>query len=701
MSSNDNPIEGEEEVEMPSISVVDAEAVLRIMKSEGPIVKAVLVPCGKNATLKEIEIDMTPAKNHQKDVLGGPVTIIGSYNEIDVVILGRRQESFMKMENNDSSSSSSASSEESVGASTSYDGEKELINLFPMPYPLRKVCDTFGLNGSRPQGHFLAIRMDENAEPKDLTLQEFTTFLQKKALQPEPQVDFENDEIEEGDEDEEEEEMDGEGENLDEEDGDIDEEDQAAGDEEFMTFMLKQSVLAFQRKNGRAPDQHELAAIVEVLGIPTVADGEEELEEEEEEVQQPVASEQPEDSDTKVVTDENAGDVANNPAKEDVSEPVVAVKEKRKSESTEDEPVAKKKDRTKWRAMMSEQVIVGLLDREYPEEIALIGMLAMTLPLCLARDHQGRSSTSGLVFGLGIGTVPMIFRQKANMRVDVVDIDDAILKEAVNNFGYQRDDANGGTTIIEDAFKYVLENPRFDQSAPYDLILHDVFSGTMPPLKLYKRNPFLQRLKAKLKPDGLLMLNIVNTVTRTTVIMESTGNDDGEEEKSLQKTRSSFQDGAFPFYVHGELTGLFKNIRIFKESEIVDSYYNDQVDEVTVANILLIASDGDLDNFNFAQCAKLIDGDEQKYIMRRACSVNSQLSKRKIDEKALDDQQEKITNDANQRGRGFLNDIDQVYWKHLEALHWRKTDDGKKKAEQAMLDFKYKSTAAVIDEEEL
>jgi len=86
--------------------------------------------------IETIELDIKPSKNQIFKILGGPQTFIGQWPEIDVVI--------MKAE-----------------TSTSTTNE----NTLPPPFDREEV-----------HGKVLLIRMDENSEPQDFTLEEYNLF---------------------------------------------------------------------------------------------------------------------------------------------------------------------------------------------------------------------------------------------------------------------------------------------------------------------------------------------------------------------------------------------------------------------------------------------------------------------------------------------------------------------------------------------
>jgi hypothetical protein len=96
--------------------------------------KAVLIHEIKDR-YEEIELDIEPSKNEIFKLLGGRGTFIGQWPEIDVVIMKAEQ------------------------------GMIENDNILPSPF-----------HGEEVRGKILLIRMDENSEPQDFTLDEYLSF---------------------------------------------------------------------------------------------------------------------------------------------------------------------------------------------------------------------------------------------------------------------------------------------------------------------------------------------------------------------------------------------------------------------------------------------------------------------------------------------------------------------------------------------
>ena len=85
--------------------------------------------------IQEIDLDITPSKNEIFLRLGGPATFIGQWEDLDVVIL------------------------------KSIHGQNPNHNTLPTPFDTEEVC-----------GPILLVRMDENSDPRDFTLEEYLRF---------------------------------------------------------------------------------------------------------------------------------------------------------------------------------------------------------------------------------------------------------------------------------------------------------------------------------------------------------------------------------------------------------------------------------------------------------------------------------------------------------------------------------------------
>jgi spermidine synthase len=108
-----------------------------------------------------------------------------------------------------------------------------------------------------------------------------------------------------------------------------------------------------------------------------------------------------------------------------------------------------------------------------------------------------------LIVGLGGGTLPRALRQLLpNARIDVVEIDPAVVRVANRYFDFAETDK---THIIEsDGRVYVKRALRTPQR--YDLIMLDAFDHEYIPEHLLTQE-FLQEVKSLLSPQGVLAAN--------------------------------------------------------------------------------------------------------------------------------------------------------------------------------------------------
>jgi hypothetical protein len=85
--------------------------------------------------IEQIDLDITPSKNEIFLRLGGPATFIGQWEDLDVVIMKPVH--------------------------------SELVNNNTLPAPF---------NTEETYGPILLIRMDENSDPRDFTIEEYILF---------------------------------------------------------------------------------------------------------------------------------------------------------------------------------------------------------------------------------------------------------------------------------------------------------------------------------------------------------------------------------------------------------------------------------------------------------------------------------------------------------------------------------------------
>lgn len=101
-------------------------------------VKAVLIS-EEEGHITEIDLDISSEKREIFKILKGPATFIGQWPELDVVIMKCRESVFELLENR---------------------------NKLPKPF-----------DEERAEGPILLVRMDENSEPQNFTLDEYHQFV--------------------------------------------------------------------------------------------------------------------------------------------------------------------------------------------------------------------------------------------------------------------------------------------------------------------------------------------------------------------------------------------------------------------------------------------------------------------------------------------------------------------------------------------
>jgi spermidine synthase len=150
-----------------------------------------------------------------------------------------------------------------------------------------------------------------------------------------------------------------------------------------------------------------------------------------------------------------------------------------------------------------QEVIESSIDLNQPHRLLLEYTRYMFLSYAV-KPRQERV----LIVGLGGGAmVHFLTRFDPQVKVDVVEIDPAVVQVAADYFGVR---SQGNVNIITvDAFKYLAES-----QIPYDVIYMDAFlkpsgdtDSTGVPLKL-KQVHFYRSLSRTLKPDGLVVFNL-------------------------------------------------------------------------------------------------------------------------------------------------------------------------------------------------
>ena len=107
--------------------------------------------------------------------------------------------------------------------------------------------------------------------------------------------------------------------------------------------------------------------------------------------------------------------------------------------------------------------------------------------------------TRALVIGLGAGHMAKVLNDRYGMVADTLEIDPAVAEAAVEYFGFKP----SGQAILGDA-RYEIRHLK----GPYDLIIHDCFTGGSEPAHLLTLET-LEQLRGLLSDYGILAVNFV------------------------------------------------------------------------------------------------------------------------------------------------------------------------------------------------
>lgn len=105
----------------------------------------------------------------------------------------------------------------------------------------------------------------------------------------------------------------------------------------------------------------------------------------------------------------------------------------------------------------------------------------------------------GLIVGLGAGHMANMLYKKYQLTTDTLEIDPAVAEAAVDFFNYK----STGRVIVGDA-RYEIRH----LTGPYDLIIHDCFTGGSEPAHLLTVET-LKQLRSLMADKGILALNFV------------------------------------------------------------------------------------------------------------------------------------------------------------------------------------------------
>ncbi|KAJ2030288.1 hypothetical protein IWW57_001262 [Coemansia sp. S610] len=155
------------------------------------------------------------------------------------------------------------------------------------------------------------------------------------------------------------------------------------------------------------------------------------------------------------------------------------------------------------RVLRSGHSILGGHWNETQESIFGVFYYADAVRLVAGRRPENERA---LIIGLGIGVAARSLHEQG-VRVDVVELDPAVYRAAVDFFGLPRS-LHG--VYLQDGRRFIDDAA----DASYDYIVHDVFTGGSVPAVLFSQSAVAQ-LSRILAPRGVLAMNYVGTLSDT------------------------------------------------------------------------------------------------------------------------------------------------------------------------------------------
>lgn len=118
-------------------------------------------------------------------------------------------------------------------------------------------------------------------------------------------------------------------------------------------------------------------------------------------------------------------------------------------------------------------------------------------------DPENKGNNFKVLF-LGLGPGDLVKVLPSEVKLDIIEIDSKVVKMAKEQF--QLNLLSTQRIIVDDARHFIL-----NESAEYDIIISDIYSGNSHPVHLLSREAF-ELFKLRVKPDGLVLMNISGTL---------------------------------------------------------------------------------------------------------------------------------------------------------------------------------------------
>lgn len=225
-----------------SIPSLTGSDISKLLQSKGPVVQAVLLRSGPEATIEQVDIDTTPQKQMVSMILGGPFTFLGQYEEEGIMLICLRDS------DNDENG---AWNEHKL--QPPFDASRVRGDILL----LRVAAEESTEEGTHGPVDTLASKSNDEFF-LDYTKDEYTKFAARTDIKPPkscPIASLQGDEDAENMDSDEQEDEDDDDESI---EGESDEEDDVIG---FMELLMGQVIDRFQKEHGRMPDEVEMQAL--------------------------------------------------------------------------------------------------------------------------------------------------------------------------------------------------------------------------------------------------------------------------------------------------------------------------------------------------------------------------------------------------------------------------------------------------------
>lgn len=156
-------------------------------------------------------------------------------------------------------------------------------------------------------------------------------------------------------------------------------------------------------------------------------------------------------------------------------------------------------------------------------------------------DLEKREIENVLILGFGLGSIPIILEKLGhNYHFTAVEIDEEVLYLA-NKYSIPEMESNI-EMICADAYAWVLQSPQ-----QFDMVCMDIFLDDTVPA-IFEEEMFLESLKGKVKPGGLLLYNRL-----------------AANSEDVAKTKAFYENSFLPVFPEGQKLDVGGNWMLFNQ----------------------------------------------------------------------------------------------------------------------------------------